>query len=188
MAETRRLLAARAFAPTLVASALAAAAPVTSAAASPVRTASARPSQVIAALRTSPQLWATIDVCNPPDQRYTVGIRGSMPGDGSEHDSMFMRFRLQHLDSVLRRWADLAKAASRFIAVGSSGFGREGGVSFTLYQPPSGTSYMLRGVVTFQWRHGSRVLGEVSRPTRSGHPDRTGSDPRNFSAASCRIG
>jgi hypothetical protein len=188
MAEIRRLAAARVLAPALAAGALAAAVPVASAAASRGRPRRARPAQVTAALRSSPQLWATIDVCNPPDQRYTIGIRGSMPGDGNAHDSMFMRFRLQHVDSVLRRWADLANAASRFIAVGSSGFGREGGVSFTLYRPPSGTSYMLRGVVTFQWRHGSQVLGEVSRPTRSAHPDRTGSDPRNFSAATCHIG
>ena len=173
---------------TLAGTALAAAASADPAAAAPARAPRAHAAQVAAALRTSPQLWSTIDVCNPPDQRYTIGIRGSMPGDGSAHDSMYMRFRLQHVDSVLRRWADLANAASHFIAVGSSGFGREGGVSFTLYMPPRGTSYMLRGVVTFQWRHGSRVLGELSRPTRSGHPDRTGSDPRNYSAATCRIG
>ncbi len=30
----------------------------------------------------SRELWATVDVCNPKDQPNTVGIRGSMPGDG----------------------------------------------------------------------------------------------------------
>src|SRR5581483_8428828 len=28
----------------------------------------------------SPALWATIDVCNPPAEPDTIGIRGSMPG------------------------------------------------------------------------------------------------------------
>ncbi len=34
------------------------------------------------ALLTSKELWATIDVCDPPDQPNTLGVRGSMPGDG----------------------------------------------------------------------------------------------------------
>jgi hypothetical protein len=186
MTEFRRLrLTYRVLVVTSVATAIATGA-TSAAAASPARR--ARPAQLPASLRSSSQLWATIDVCSPPDQRDTIGIRGSMPGDGSARDSMFMRFRLQHVDATLRRWVDLANAASRFMAVGTSSFGREGGVSFTLYRPPSGTSYVLRGVVTFQWRHGSKVLGTLSRATGSGHPGSTGSDPRNYSAATCHIG
>src|SRR5262249_25360931 len=40
----------------------------------------------------SRQLWATIDLCNPPDQPHYVGVRGSMPGDGRAGDGMYMRF------------------------------------------------------------------------------------------------
>ena len=50
-------------------------------------------------LLQSPQLWATIDGCNPSDQPNTVGVRGSMPGDEQSKDEMYMRFRLQYLDS-----------------------------------------------------------------------------------------
>jgi len=51
------------------------------------------------ALLDSHELWATIDVCNPADQRNTVGIRGSMPGDGQSHDRMYMSFRLQYMNA-----------------------------------------------------------------------------------------
>ena len=68
----------------------------------------------------SRQLWATIDVCNPSDQPNTVGIRGSMPGDGKSDDVMYMRFRLQYLDASTKHWVDLATdAASGFVAVGA---------------------------------------------------------------------
>ena len=34
------------------------------------------------------ELWATVDVCNAPRHPDTIGIRGSMPGDGhrARHD------------------------------------------------------------------------------------------------------
>ena len=60
----------------LTAAAAAVAAPVSSA-----RIPGATRAQVPSSLRSSPELWATIDVCNPPDQHDTVGIRGSMPSD-----------------------------------------------------------------------------------------------------------
>lgn len=142
--------------------------------------------QVPPSLRLSPALWATVDVCNPPDQRYTVGIRGSMPSDGQAHDKMYMRFRLQRLDPTGQRWVDVPGAASAYLAMGSAKGGAEAGQSFTLVRP-AGAAFILRGVVGFQWRHGSKVLDTVSRPTKSGHVSQTGADPPKFSAATCRI-
>jgi hypothetical protein len=143
--------------------------------------------QVPDSLRLSPELWATIDVCNPTDQPYTVGIRGSMPGDGQSHDTMMMRFRLQYLDTTMQRWTDLAGAASEYLPVGSSRTARQAGRSFVLYPPPAGTAFMLRGVINFQWRRGSKVLATISRATKSGHQSLAGADPPSFSAATCRI-
>jgi hypothetical protein len=168
----------RARAALTLAGALAAAAAATSAGAQ-------GPAQVPASLRLSPALWATIDVCNPPDERYTVGVRGSMPSDGQPHDTMFMRFRLQHLEGT-NHWVDVANAASPYLAMGSSRGGAEAGRSFTLVRP-SGAPFVLRGVVSFQWRHGAKVQATISRPTKAGHVSQTGADPANFSAATCRI-
>ena len=139
------------------------------------------------ALTRSAQLWATIDVCNPTDQPDALGIRGSMPGNGRSGDVMYMRFRLQYLDSASRRWVDLANgAASGYVAVGSAKSARQAGRSFQLV-PEAGKQFMLRGVVNFQWRHGATVLESLSRPTTAGHQSLAGADPANFSAATCSI-
>ncbi len=61
----------------------------------------------------SRQLWATIDVCNPIDQPDTLGIRGSMPSDGFASDTMYMRFRLQYLNTATKHWIDLIQRVAR---------------------------------------------------------------------------
>jgi hypothetical protein len=156
------------------------------AAVSAARQPSASRAQVPASLRLSPALWATIDVCNPPDQRFTVGIRGSMPSDGQPHDKMYMRFRLQRLDAASHHWVDVAGASSAYLSMGSAKGGAEAGQSFTLVRP-GGAGFILRGVASFQWRHGSRVLDTLSRATKPGHVSQTGADPPKFSAGTCKI-
>jgi hypothetical protein len=137
----------------------------------------------------SRQLWATIDVCNPSDQPNTVGIRGSMPGDGFPRDTMYMRFRLQYQDATSKRWVDLAHGAdSGFVTVGAAKAARQAGRSFQLVPVAGKPASTLRGVVSFQWRKGVRVLHSVSRVTSSGHESLAGADPANFSTAICVIG
>jgi hypothetical protein len=137
----------------------------------------------------SRQLWATIDVCNPSDQPNTVGIRGSMPGDGFPHDTMYMRFRLQYQDATSKSWVDLAHGAdSGFVAVGAARAARQAGRSFQLVPITGRPASTLRGVVGFQWRKGAHVLHSVSRVTSSGHESLAGADPANFSTATCVIG
>jgi hypothetical protein len=140
------------------------------------------------ALLDSPQLWATIDVCNPPDQPNTVGVRGSMPGATAAKDNMYMRFRLQYLDSSTKQWIDLANGAdSGYVAVGSAKSARQTGRSFQLVPVAGKPAVDLRGVVSFQWRRGSRVEYTVSRPTTAEHQSLAGADPKGFSAAECSL-
>lgn len=140
------------------------------------------------ALRVSRALWATIDVCEPTDQPNTVGIRGSMPGDGQAHDTMYMSFRLQYMNATASQWVDLSKTVPAFVAVGAAKTARQGGSSFEL-KPVSGqAAFMMRGVVSFQWRHGGTVVASLSRPTTGGHQSLAGADPATFSAATCLIG
>ncbi len=163
---------------------LAAAPPLAASAASPARTPA-----VGRSLRQSSQLWATIDVCNPSDQPDTVGIRGSMPGNGQSGEAMYMRFRLQYLDSTTKRFIDLANGvAPRFVTVGPARSAREAGRSFQLVPVAGGPAVRLRGVVTFQWRRGRTVVESISRPTTAGHQSLAGADPLGFSAATCSIG
>jgi hypothetical protein len=134
-------------------------------------------------------LWSTIDVCNPTDQPDTVGIRGSMPGDHLAHDTMYMRFRLQYLNPSTKAWTDLMKSsAASFVDVGTGADPRQAGRSFQLSPVAGQPAFTLRGVVSFQWRHGKTVLAQVSRPTSAGRDSLAGADPAGFSAASCLIG
>jgi hypothetical protein len=139
-------------------------------------------------LLQSPQLWATIDVCNPSDQPNTVGVRGSMPGDEHSQDQMYMRFRLQYLDTSTQQWVDLPNGAeSGYVAVGAAKTARQSGRSFQLVPVAGKPAVTLRGVVSFQWRHGSTVEYTVSRPTTAGHDSLAGADPKGFSAAECPL-
>jgi hypothetical protein len=136
----------------------------------------------------SRELWATVDVCNPKDQPHTIGIRGSMPGDGLSKDVMYMRFRVQYLDATAKKWLYLSQGAdSGLTKVGSAQLARQAGRSFQ-FAPASGKSaFTLRGNVVFQWRHGATVLQTVTVPTTSGHKSLAGADPHGYSAATCTL-
>ncbi|HYB22552.1 MAG TPA: hypothetical protein VED41_02060 [Solirubrobacteraceae bacterium] len=141
------------------------------------------------ALLRSRELWATIDVCNPPSQRHTVGVRGSMPGDRQPRDGMYMNFHLQYM-SKSGSWQDIAGGAdSGWELVGDGAAPRQGGTSFDLKPVAAGKpAQTLRGVVEFQWRRAGKVLLSTSMPTSAGHRSLAGADPADYSAASCVIG
>ena len=169
---------------TVVLAALAAAAPAgatLAARSAPRRAALSR------SLASSRERWATVDVCNPGDQPDTVGIRGSMPGDGHGEDRMYMSFRLQMRDRRTGAYRDLGPAGA-FLAVGAGGSPRQGGTSFVI-RPVSGQPPLtLRGLVQFQWRRGGTVIASASRTTTAGHRSLAGADPASYSAASCLVG
>lgn len=134
-------------------------------------------------------LWATIDVCNATDQPDTIGIRGSMPGDHAAHDTMFMRFRLQYMNTTTKAWVDLTKgAAEAYTNVGTGASARQAGRSFQLNPVAGQPAFTLRGVVNFEWRRHGTILAQASRATSAGRVSLAGSDPEGFSAATCLIG
>lgn len=139
-------------------------------------------------LTHSRELWATVNVCSPKDQPNTIGIRGSMPGDGHATDAMYMRFRVQYLDTTTNKWIDLSQGAdSGFLKVGSAALTRQSGRSFQFAPAAGKSAYTLRGYVIFQWRKGASVLETVARPTTAGHTSLAGADPHGFSAATCAL-
>jgi hypothetical protein len=141
------------------------------------------------ALLRSRELWATIDVCNPPDQQNYVGIRGSMPGDHNAHDKMYMSFRLQYMEPATKRWVDLASPkAPVYVYVGPAGTVRQGGRSFQLVPRTGKPAVTMRGVVSYQWRRGRKVIQSASRPTTAGHKSVAGADPAGYSKETCSLG
>jgi hypothetical protein len=135
----------------------------------------------------SRHLWATIDVCAPSDRPSTVGVRGSMPGSGLADESMYMRFQLQYRDAS-GAWLDIgASADSGFLAIGPSVFkARQSGRSFMLGITP-GSHYVVRGVVTFEWRRRGHVVRNAQKQTTAGHQALAGADPPSYSAAACEL-
>lgn len=139
------------------------------------------------ALERSRALWATVDVCSPRDQPNTIGVRGSMPGDGRRRNAMYMRFRVQYQDPTSKRWLFVARGAdSGYLKVGSASTPRQAGRSFQ-FAPAPNQSFVLRGYVSFQWRRGATVLGTIGKPTVAGHTSLAGADPKGYSAATCRL-
>ena len=133
-------------------------------------------------------LWATVDVCSPKDQPNTIGIRGSMPGDGHSKDTMYIRFRVQYEDPSTKKWVYLSKGGdSGLLKLGSGAVARQGGFSVELAPVADGPGFTLRGYVIFQWRRGATVLESATRLTTAGHKSLAGADPRGFSAATCEL-
>ncbi|HEX7297857.1 MAG TPA: hypothetical protein VF257_02550 [Solirubrobacteraceae bacterium] len=136
------------------------------------------------------RLWATVNVCDTVGHPDSIGIRGSMPGSGNRREDMFMRFVVQYYSATDSLWHNLGEGAdSGFVAVGSGRFRtRQSGRTFTITPPrPGSAPYLLRGVITFEWRKDGEVIRRARKRTAGGHPDTKGSDPAGFSAPTCTI-
>jgi hypothetical protein len=137
----------------------------------------------------SPLLWATINICDTEKHPDTIGIRASMPGSGKKTEKMYMRFQVQYFRASTQAWAPTdATVDSGFQSVGSALFRRrESGWNFSITPPPTGQTYRLRGVVSFEWRVGKKVVRKARKRTHSGHKGTFGADPKSASAAECII-
>jgi hypothetical protein len=133
-------------------------------------------------------LWSTVNVCDSEKKPDTIGIRARMPGDGTKR-RMWMRFRTQFYSDQDFAWKYVEKGGrSKWLEIGSAIFAyKETGVEFEFAPPSAGNSFLLRGVVEFQWRSkGGKVVRRTRKFTEAGHRTRD-ADPRGFSAARCRI-
>ena len=135
----------------------------------------------------SPDLWATVNVCDTRGHPDTLGIRASMPGSGRQREEMFMRFAVQYYGAD-RRWHRAGRrGVSDFIDIGSAAArARQGGWTVRFSRRTQRPQF-LRGSVTFEWRVRGRVVRRARVVTESGHPSSAGADPKGFSAATCRL-
>jgi hypothetical protein len=133
--------------------------------------------------------WATVNICDTASNPDTVGIRGSMPGNGAAGE-MFMRLQVQFQRDD-GSWRLLgAGGDSGFIDVGSSRSRtpRQGGQSFQVAPPSAGSFFIFRGLVTFEWRSKrGAVVRRAVRRTTGGHRSTAGADPPGFTSAVCTI-
>jgi hypothetical protein len=141
-------------------------------------------------------LWATVNICDTPAHPNMVGMRASMPGNG-RRQRMYMRFRAFWYRIAQRDWVPLPRGRSGWIYAGSARFrARQAGYSFRVSQPPPGKSFVVRGVVEFQWRARRRRAGKsrwvvakrVRATTRGGAPGVQEGDPPGLSLGACEVG
>jgi hypothetical protein len=140
-----------------------------------------------AELGPGPQ-WATVNVCDPAGRPGVMGVRASLPGDGSRA-GMFVRFRAQWHDSSKKAWLPVAGAGSSpWLAAGPARqLARQAGWNFSFEPPPPGGAFRLRAVAELQWRLGGTVLRSASLVTQSGMTAVMEGDPAGTSRATCLI-
>lgn len=136
----------------------------------------------------SKRLWATVNVCDPPTARNVIGIRASMPGNGTTQ-RMYMHFTAEWWSTTERRWRPTG-SSSPWVRVGDARYvSTQAGYSFQFADPPPGTGFKMRGVVRYQWRarRSGRVLKRARRVTKAGYEGVAGGIPAGRSDAGCTI-
>ena len=144
---------------------------------------------VAGAAAATRNLWATVNVCDTKASPNQMGVRARMPGSG-KRERMYMRFTAQFQSgrAATGGWKTVAgKGVSNWLYAGSALFKtQEIGYTFSFDAPKAGSSYLMRGLVQFQWRKGRKITFRSHLYTAGGHRS-PGADPEGFSAATCRI-
>jgi hypothetical protein len=141
--------------------------------------------QIHTALRraeASPNLWATVNICNTRRHPGVVGIRAQMPALGFEA-TLRMRFEVDYWSARAKVFRPVPGARQR-VTLGTQRTGlHQEGVQFS-FPPHSGS---LRGRVKFEWVDGRRLLGRSIQNTTRGHRAADFGDPAHYSAPRCLI-
>jgi hypothetical protein len=148
-------------------------------------------------------LWATVNVCDTFDSPDAMGLRASMPGNGT-HQRMYMRFSAQWWSGVRQAWLPVPNGRSPWLYAGSArSRARQAGWSFDFQTPSYGHAYVLRGSVEYEWRAVRRAKGvrrkkpvkraryriarERNLLTSTGVKDVRRADPKGTSKAMCAV-
>jgi len=102
--------------------------------------------------------WATVNICDTQKSPNALGVRASVPGNGSRQ-RIFARYTAQWWSGAKQEWLKVGgSGATNWIFVGDADMSsRQAGWTFHFVQPPEGKTYVMRGVVQFQWRGRPRV-------------------------------
>ena len=111
------------------------------------------PSYGIARASSTPELWATVNICDTKAAPDAMGVRASMPGNGTRQ-KMYMRFTAQYWSRALQDWAPVAgSGTSPWVFAGSAEYARrQAGWTFEFAAPPAGITFTMRANVEYQWR------------------------------------
>jgi hypothetical protein len=144
-----------------------------------------------------PLLWATVNICDTFESPDAMGVRASMPGNGTDQ-RMYMRFTAHWYSGMRQSWLPVPGGRSPWVYAGSArSRARQAGWSFDFQTPPYGRAYVLRGTVEYQWRSvrrakgvkrsGYRVARQRTLLTSTGLKGVHGGDPKGTSKAMCAV-
>jgi hypothetical protein len=130
--------------------------------------------------------WATVNVCDTKDSPNSLGIRTSVPGNGTRQ-RIFARYTAQWWSEADQKWLTVeGSGVTPWLLVGSADMAsRQAGWTFTFVQPPEGTTYVMRGVVELEWRDTAAAAKRVrrSRIARKRHRARSSAHRRRHHRA-----
>ena len=139
----------------------------------------------VAKAERSPDLWATVNVCTSSSAGDLLGIRGQMPGL-SFQTRMSMSISVSYWNYTDNMFESSNVTSSASLGKGTRGI-HQGGVNFPFAPPPSGTQYLVRATVTFEWRIGRKVIGQVTRNTGHGYANVGFSNPPGYTSGTCTL-
>jgi hypothetical protein len=118
-------------------------------------------------------LWATVNICDTAGSPNAVGVRTSVPGNGT-NERIFARYTAQWWSGAKQQWLTVAgSGVTDWIYLGDADMSsRQAGWTFRFVQPAQGTTYVMRGVVELQWRDlvkSARKSGRAKRAHRARH-------------------
>jgi hypothetical protein len=115
--------------------------------------------------------WATVNVCDTEDSPNALGVRTSVPGNGT-NQRIWARYTAQWWSSAEQKWLTVeGSGVTDWILLGTADMStRQAGWTFRFVQPPAGATYVMRGVVELQWRDPTRATRRAQRlRTRRAH-------------------
>jgi len=111
--------------------------------------------------------WATVNICDTKNSPNALGIRTSVPGNGTRQ-RIFSRYTAQWWSEADQQWLTVAgSGVTPWALMGSADMtSRQAGWTFTFVQPPEGTTYVMRGVVELEWRDTASAAKRIRRAAR----------------------
>jgi hypothetical protein len=159
------------------------------------------PAYGIARASDTPELWATVNICDTARNPDSMGVRASMPGNGTDQ-RMWMRFTAEYWSRTRQAWTAVSgTGVSPWVYAGSAQYTRrQAGWTFAFSQPPKNVTFTMRAHVEFEWRSRPisaakraskrsrpKVVRSLIRTTETGIEGVDGGDPAGTSKAACLI-
>lgn len=129
----------------------------------------------------SREVWATVNICNTRRHPHTLGIRGQLPALGFPAQ-LYMSIQVNYWVKEKRKFVPDSHA-KHSLSLGTETSGRHQAGFTWRFAPPA----ILSGTITFEWKLGRTIIGRTMRRAVRGIKNVDNSDPKGYSAATCRI-